>query len=96
MRDGNGGNHLETENLKIPSPQSIQIESDENKGSETQGESHFGNTEPIDTYELGEAENELLFSSPKGRMENIKSGTEEQDLQQQKMELLPEAGTSIS
>ena len=85
-KDGNGGNQRETEDLKTSSSQSIQIEYGENRKSESQIDSYIEITELTDANEIGEVKNEMLFSSPKGRMENIESMTKAQDSQQQKLD----------
>ena len=76
--------------------QLIQIESAENNGSETQGELPIKKIETLDTLELDEAENELLFSSPKGEMFRADKRIEEQDPQLSNFESPLEEGSKTS
>ena len=64
------------------------------KSTKEPGESQVKVSETTEIYDLGEAENDHLFSSPKARMEEITPMTDNQVFQQQTLGINSEAELS--
>ena len=64
-KDGRRWNYAETSNNEEPPAKEKLIEPYKRKGNDKQGELQLRELDLTDTYDLGEAENNVLFASPK-------------------------------
>lgn len=89
MEDGNEESYKEKDTVEGSSMFKYQTELDENKDNEQQRGIQNRTTESRNQEDIGEFENNLLFSSPKDRMEKATSRTEAQETQQLNFNKIP-------
>lgn len=89
--DGSEESSWKLDTMKGPLTYMYQKENDRNKDIVGQGEIQNNTTESADNQDMGEAENDMFFSSPKVRMEKIASRKEKQDSHQLNIDITPES-----
>jgi hypothetical protein len=94
MEDEIEESHWETKTIKGALAHIYQKELEENEDNECQGEIQNNTLDAVKHQEIDEAENNMLFSSPKDRKEIAVSRTESQEAQQLKNVILPEVNST--